>query len=343
MHHRLPTLIVFLAVAGGGSAPLCDREHRLLSAGGHRLPGRGDADLAGFLDSPGRAAKIDEVGRVLGQDPGVAGLRRVRRQRRHQPGQSVHRSSSPRTAAATLPPTRSSRGCGPSWRRSSARRRSCRRRRTSTSAAARARRNINIRCPITDLTSSTAGRPSCSPRCRRCPRLKDVSSDQQSKAGSLNLDHRPRCRGALRHHPDADRHRGLRDARPGRGRAIFHAAEQLSRRRRGAARRCRIARHPEFALPAVADDRQDACRCRCSSRRPAGHQQADGQPPGRISGRDAVVQPGAGRRAQPGDQGGAAGARQAGRARRADRRVPGQCAGVPAIAVDRAGADRSRR
>ena len=65
-----------------------------------------------------------------------------------------------------------------------------------------------------DLTSSTPGRRSCSPRMQALPQLKDVSSDQQSNGRRGQSDHRPRRGRALRHRAGRHRRGDLRPDRP---------------------------------------------------------------------------------------------------------------------------------
>ena len=175
---------------------------------------------------------------------------------------------------------------------------------------------------------------------QQLPQLRDVSSDQQSKGAAVNLTIDRDAAGAFRHRAGRHRRGDLRPDRPARGGAVLHPAEQLPRGGGGAARRCR--RRPELfnsvymlspltgkTVPLSLFVKVD----------PNATQQPDDQPPGRVSGRDAVVQPGARRRARPGDEAGRAGARQAGRAGDPDRLVPGHGAGLPAVAGRRADPD----
>ena len=77
-------------------------------------------------------------------------------------------------------------------------------------------------------------------------------------------------------------------------------------------------------------------------RRHRAYRAAAGLPFRAIPGGDLDVQPAARRRAQPGGRRHPAGRRRDRHAVVADRQLPGQCAGVPGRAVERAGADRGR-
>ncbi len=151
------------------------------------------------------------------------------------------------------------------------------------SAPASARRSINTRCPDSDLVELDAWAPKLLATLQTLPELRDVSSDQQSQGGALNLTIDRAAAGAVRHHAGRHRRGGLRAHRAGRGHAVFHPAEQLSRRGRGHARPPGLSGHLQFALYPVAVDGKVGAALALREIRPQRHQQPDRQPSGRVS------------------------------------------------------------
>ena len=107
-----------------------------------------------------------------------------------------------------------------------------------------------------DIDELNAWAPKVLDKLKTLPELRDVATDQQMAGTTLTARHQPRSGLALRPHAAGDRRHALRRLRPAPGRAVLHAAEQLSRRHGGAARAAGRPGQPRQDLHPLAGDRQ---------------------------------------------------------------------------------------
>ncbi len=90
-----------------------------------------------------------------------------------------------------------------------------------------------------DLRELNEWAPKILAKLQTLPELADVATDLQNGAPQIDTRHQSRPGRAVRHPAAADRRHALRCLRPAPGRAVLHAAQQLSRHPRGAAGHCR--------------------------------------------------------------------------------------------------------
>ena len=199
--------------------------------------------------------KAQAVGRVISRDPDIADLG-MRRFRRRQPGQPLRHLKPKNGGARPSADAIIDRLAGQARRAGRGRNLPAGGRRTSMSAAAPGRRSTSTRSRIPTSTNCTPGRPGCSRRCNSCRSCATSTPTSRSTAARsiCTIDRDAAARFGI---SPASIDSAIYDAdRPGRGRPVFHAAEQLPRRARGAA-----------ALQGSPD--MSSTRSTCSRRSPA--------------------------------------------------------------------------
>ena len=259
----------------------------------------GSTEAAQGIGFPAMREKQQQIGAIVAGRPG-------RRQRPHlgraarkhggrQLGHRARAAEAPGGAHAGRP-TRSSRSCGRSSRRSRGSARSCRCRRRSASAAARRRASTSTRSRTRTRRSSTSTRRSSRSKIRELPEVQDVTSDLQLSNPAAERDDRPRPRGRARHHDAEDRGRALHRLRHAPDLDDLRADQPVPGHHGARAR-----------VPGDAGGDRPALRARGHGRPRAallaravtqGNGPADRGPPGPASGRLDLVQPEPGRGAR---------------------------------------------
>ena len=252
----------------------------------------------------------------------------------HQHGPLLHRPEAAATSARPAP-TRSSPGCVRSWPRSRARRLFLQAGAGHQRRRPAARTQYQYTLQDADLDELNAWAPRLLAPLQACPQLARRRHRPADQGHDADADHRPRHRVALRHPAAADRRHALRRVRPAPGRAVFHPAQQLPRRARGDAGAAGRPVAVLQALPHLAADRPAGAAVDLREGRHHQDRLPVDQPPGPVPGGDAVVQPGARRRAGRG--GGRDQTRRGrhGHAGDGGGHVPGHRAGVPVVAGQR--------
>ena len=216
---------------------------------------------------------------------------------------------------------------------------SCRRRRTCASAAARRARSIQYTLQGSDIEQLNEWAPKMLAKLKSLPELRDVATDQQTEGTTLTLTINRDQASRYGLTPQTDRRHALRRLRPAPDRAIFHPAVQLLRDHGGAAVAAGRSRDARPDLPAIADDGRPGAAVGLRQMDDDADPAAVDQPSGPVPGDHHQLQSGAGRGARSGDGRDRAGQGRVEHAGDHQHDVPGQCAGVPGFALDRADAD----
>ena len=225
-------------------------------------------------------------------------------------------SRSSRTPSARRPPTRSSRRLRPKLAQVAGHQRcSCSRCRTCASAAASSRTQYQYTLQDADLDELRRWAPqgaASAAQAARAAGRRHRSADRRARSSTSTIDRDTAAR--LGHHAADDRRHALRRLRPAPGRDA--RSPQLNQYRVVLEATPELSRRAPTQLDARLRARRRAarwCRCRASRTLPHRADAAVDQPPGPVPADDAVVQPGARRRARPGRR------RPSTRAERADR------------------------
>ena len=184
-----------------------------------------------------------------------------------------------------------------------------------------------------DIDELNQWAPKVLAKLKTLPELRDVATDQQIARHDAHPDDRSRPGLALRPHAAGDRRHALRRLRPAPDRPVFHAARELPRDHgnpAGAAGRGRNARQD---LSQVADHRQPGAAFDLRQMDDRAGPAAVDQPSGPVPGDHHQLQPRALVALGTGDRRHRAGRQRAQPAGHHHHQLPGQCPGVPGVAV----------